>query len=243
MKRFASVVLVVACFPCFGQAPAFDVASVKLYDGTRVIGPRFRTSADSLTIRDTSLRDCIQGAYQLPQDRVIAPSWLNEIRLDIEAKAAGPVEEKQLFVMLQTLLAARMGLKAHIELRETPVYALTLAKGGPKFSESTSEGLMIVGKDKRGPSMQRISMGEFVKVLSQGFGRPFVDATGLQGRYDIRVDLTPYMPADGSQPDQMATVGILIAAFQEQLGIKVEARTDKIDMLVVDHAERTPNEN
>jgi uncharacterized protein (TIGR03435 family) len=56
------------------------------------------------------------------------------------AKAAAPADEKQLAEMLRALLAERMGLKAHTEQRESPVYALTVDKGGPKFHESTSEG-------------------------------------------------------------------------------------------------------
>jgi uncharacterized protein (TIGR03435 family) len=37
--------------------------------------------------------------------------------------------------------------------------------------------------------------------------------------------------------------GILITALQETLGLKVESRKDNIDILVVDHAERTPTAN
>jgi uncharacterized protein (TIGR03435 family) len=41
----------------------------------------------------------------------------------------------------------------------------------------------------------------------------------------------------------MDGVGIMLTALQEQLGIKVESRKDKVDMLIVDHAEKTPTEN
>ncbi len=42
--------------------------------------------------------------------------------------------------MLRTLLTERLGVKAHVEQREMAVYALTVAKGGPRFSESASDG-------------------------------------------------------------------------------------------------------
>ena len=142
---------------------------------------------------------------------------------------------------LQALLAERMGVIAHIERKEVAVYALTLSKGGPKFSETTSEGPPDFSKDKTGTNAKRVSMSEFARVLSQGFGRPFVDATGLKGRYDIRIETISYTTAAPS--DAMDAVGIMVTALQEQLGIKVESRKDTVDMLIVDHAEKIPTEN
>jgi uncharacterized protein (TIGR03435 family) len=84
-------------------------------------------------------------------------------------------------------------------------------------------------------------MSDFARVLSQGLGRPFVDATGLKGRYDIRIETSSYITDALSYA--MDVVGIMITALQEQLGIKVESRKDSVDMLVVDHAEKTPTEN
>jgi uncharacterized protein (TIGR03435 family) len=205
-----------------------------------------RTSPDSLNIQGLSLRDCIQVAYRMPPIQVKGPDWLSDVRLDIVAKTAGPVDEQQLFAMLRTLLAERLGVKVHIEQREIPVYALTLAKGGPKFSESKTEG-PPAGRGKAGVwSFERFSMSDFATALSQALGRPVVDATGLKGRYDVRLDSTPYMAAataDGNKPSPADIPGILITALQEQLGLKVESRKDRIDTLVVDHAERTPTEN
>ncbi len=93
-----------------------------------------------MTIRGGSLKECIQFAWQVPETRVIAPAWMNDVRLDIVAKSAAPAEEKQFRMMLRPLLEERIGLKAHSEQRESSVYALTLDNGGPKFHESTSEG-------------------------------------------------------------------------------------------------------
>ncbi len=208
-------------------------------------GPRIRTSSDSLTIHGLSLRDCIQTAYQMPATQVTGPDWLSDIRLDIAAKAAGPVTEAQLYLMLRTLLAERMGVRTHVEQKEMPVYALTLAKGGPKFSESTTEGPPVFGHGKGGPNMQRVSMSELAMALYEPFGRPVIDATGLKGRYDIHLDMTSYRPAptaDGN-PGSMDMVSVMITALQEQMGLKVEGRKQGIDVLVVDHAEKTPSEN
>ncbi len=65
---------------------------------------------------------------------------------DIDAKVAGEdvaaygkLSRDDRYQMLQTLLAERFHLKAHIEKREMPVYELVVAKGGPKLKEATAE--------------------------------------------------------------------------------------------------------
>ena len=108
-------------------APAFEVASVRLFAAEGNRRPPVPT-ADSLTIRGLTLRECIQMAYRMPTPQVVGPDWMNDARLEIAAKTAGPVDEKQIYLMLQTLLAERMGVRSHMERRDMPVLALTLAK-------------------------------------------------------------------------------------------------------------------
>jgi len=234
------------------NTPAFEVASVRLADpGGRAFGPPVRTSPDTLTIRGLSLRNCIQMAWQMNPTQVSAPDWMNDVRLDIVAKSSGPVEEKQLYVMLQGLLARRLSLKVHMEKKETSVYALTLAKDGPKFTKSTTDGPPEMTKDKDGVAIgKHLTMSDFAAQLAQPFGRPVVDSTGLTGRYDLRMDVMSSVgaemaaaTAEGRQLNQMDVVGVMIRALQEQLGLKVEALKDSIDFLVVDHAEKTPTDN
>ncbi len=62
---------------------------------------------------------------------------MTDPRFEITAKASGSPNETQMRVMLRKLLADRLGLKTHTDSRNMQVFALTLAKGGPKFQEST----------------------------------------------------------------------------------------------------------
>jgi uncharacterized protein (TIGR03435 family) len=65
--------------------------------------------------------------------------------------------------------------------------------------------------------------------------RVVVDRTGLSGVFDIELHWTPLQAAD--------TAGVtLFAAIQEQLGLRLEPTTAKVDLLVVDHVER-PTQN
>jgi uncharacterized protein (TIGR03435 family) len=223
--------------------PAFEAASVKLATEETMRGPgrRIQTSPGSLVTHGLSLHACILWAYNGPA-QVIGPDWMDDVRLDIVAKAATPVGDKQLYLMLRTLLTERLGLRTHVEPREMPVYALTVAKGGPKFSESTTEGPLSAVMDKGVMVAQHASMTELATEMSgKFFDRPVVDATGLKGRYDIRLDIRALGGANPQDRMDMATA--MMTALQQQLGLKVEGRKGTVDVLVIDHAEKVPTEN
>ena len=153
----------------------------------RAAGRRIQTTPNTLTTHGLSLRACIAWAYGMPA-QIIGPDWLDEVRLDILAKADKPVGDTQLYLMLRTLLIERMSLK------------------------------------------------------TQGFDRPVIDATGLTGRYDIRFDIAAAARA-ASQADPPDPAGTMMAALEEQMGLKVVSRKAPVDVLVIDHSEKRPREN
>lgn len=248
MKTTALSLVVFAGFHCLAQssepAPAFDAASVKLATEDSMHNPggrRIQTSPGSLITHGLTLRGCIMWAYNMPA-QIIGPDWLNDVSLDIVAKAATPAGDKQLYQMLRTLLTERLGLRAHFEKREMPVYALTIAKTGPKFSESTTVGPLVSGQDKGALVLQRISMDELAAEIGRGlFDRPVVDATGLKGRYDIRIDMAAVRSMN--QTDRMDAADAMMTALEQQMGLKLESRKGSVDVLVIDHVEKTPSEN
>ena len=255
MKTIAISFGLIACFQCMGQpaasAPAFDAASVRASAEARNEDPHIQTSPGSLVIRGMSLKFCIQWAYSLFPVQIDGPAWLKDVGFDIDAKAEQPADDTSLRLMLRTLLAERFGMKVHMEQKELQVYALTVTAGGPRFQESTTDGPPSHGRDKEGAMVaQRVSMAELVHELSGPLSRPVVDATGLKGRYDFRINTLPYVEAavavNGGKGDQVSDLdltSILITALKEQLGLKLEARRDKGAILVVDHIEKTPSGN
>jgi uncharacterized protein (TIGR03435 family) len=87
-------------------------------------------------------------------------------------------------------------------------------------------------------------MDEFVGILTQPLQSPVVNQTGLTKRYDFLLDMSPYLPTDrqpGDPPPDMA--GIMITALNEKLGLKLESKKAPIEILVIDHMEKTPTEN
>jgi len=246
MRTFSVALIAFTCLAQTAQEPAFEAASIKLAtaESRRTPGRRIQTYPGSLVTHGLSLRACLGWAYG-PTVQLVAPDWTSTVALDINAKAATPAGDKELYRMLRTLLETRMGLKAHTEKREMEVYALVVAKGGPKFKASETEGPLQVGQDKGVSVIQHASLGEFAAQLSDNvFDRPVIDATGLTGRYDIRFDMRSVLASQGpNKPDRADLATAVMDAIQEQMGLKVESRKALLDVVVIDHIEKTPTEN
>jgi len=147
-------VFFVAAVGCLAQAPSFEVASVRpspnAGNGMNELSEGLiRTSPGSLIVRGASLRVCIQWAYDIGPFQIEGPAWLKDAGFDIVAKAGAPTDDDHMRLMLQALLAERLRLRVHAEKKEMQVYELTLAKSGPKFHESTSEGPPVFSNQGR----------------------------------------------------------------------------------------------
>jgi uncharacterized protein (TIGR03435 family) len=229
-------------------------------------------AAGRLNITNMTVGTVIRGAYGL-QPYEMAPnasSVLNE-RIDIEAAAGRPVASgSQMQQMLQPLLAERFNLAVHREPREIDAFVLTLARAGRlgtkmKKSDRLCDNLgtaSIVffitppappGEPRAcgytGSGVGRIvgvglDMPSIISLLSS-VGRPIVDQSGLQDRYDIDVTYTPTPFSAGtlSQTGREPMPGVdpngpsLLNAIEEQLGFKLQPKKMPIPVLVIDHIE------
>jgi uncharacterized protein (TIGR03435 family) len=81
---------------------------------------------------------------------------------------------------------------------------------------------------------------QIADALARAAGRPVVDKTGLAGRFAWSVSYTPF-----SSDANAAATGPpdILAAVQEQLGLKLEPKKESLQVLVIDHVERVPSEN
>jgi uncharacterized protein (TIGR03435 family) len=240
--------------------PAFDVASVKASDmgqgregGGRGFGGRggggrgnIQVSPDTLTMRNVTLKNAIRWAYQVTEYQVSGPDWLDSAHFNIVAKSAGPANEDQLQLMMQTLLADRFKLALHRQTKEFQVYVLAPGKNGTKLQESKGDGEASIQNqpDRMSVSVQRTPISQMIDMLTPVLGAPVIDMTGLKGRYDITVNLAKYMadiqPGGGAPADPLS---IVIAALEGELGLKLESKKIPLDQLVIDHAEKIPTEN
>jgi uncharacterized protein (TIGR03435 family) len=230
-----------------------------------------------------------------PNELVGGPSWVRGEAFgydgyDIDAKVDDSLAEKfgkdcgpafyygrcgyrqQFTLMIQSLLADRFKLKLRRETRELPVYALVVAKGGPKFLQTKFE-VPDYAALARNPTLPRphappcpagflcrqdyMSMGQladFFSHISQ-IGRPVIDQTGLQGGYYIKLQFVrPQSQGQMSAAPEKGSAGMdnapplgpsgpdIFTALQQQLGLKLKPTKGPVEFLVIDHIER-PSEN
>lgn len=275
----ASACLALAACPCaFGQAdlsptdappklPAFAVTSVK--PNPKASGWRLSPTPDGWSGMGVSLLNLVQEAYLLVEPARIEgiPQWA-DAPFDIEGKvdeADAPAFQKlpydQKRLMLQALLAERFKLAVHYEPRTMPVFALTLARDGPKMKETTPEELpkgmnpeFGYVPHSRSGEFEGINMpiSSFIHQLTFWSGRMVVDKTGLTRRYDIKLNWSPDSDLgpghasvnDGHSPlTPPAPAGpSIFTAVQEQLGLKLEPGKAPVQVLVIDHVDQpAPN--
>jgi uncharacterized protein (TIGR03435 family) len=216
-----------------------------------------------------TLKMLLARAYKVKPGQISGPSWLGSERYTIQAKLSPETNTDQLRLILQKLLTERFQITLHIEVKETPVYRLKVAKNGPKLKPA--EALAHYENDEemrqasrkgaeanlakmtaameanarngirtptRSIGFARATMERFAEGLSSHLDRPVKDMTQLEGEYHFELEWTP----DNGMRDDTSGVSIF-TAIQEQLGLKLEAGNEPIELLVIDKAEKTPTSN
>jgi len=74
-------------------------------------------------------------------------------------------------------------------------------------------------------------MAQLAVALSPYVDRLVVDRTGLSGSFDLDLEFIP-------GPQRPASEQSIYSAVQEQLGLRLDPQTGKVDEFVVDSAER-----
>ncbi len=205
--------------------------------GGQFSGPHIRLVAKTLT-------NLIGLAYHRESYQFSgAQGWMTSERYDLLANAPGDSAPSQenLRLMLQALLADRFRLKVHLETKERPVYGLVVGKNGPKLKESTANEYSQTASGNRTAHMTfaKATMEQLASILSYSAGRPVFDNTGLRAFYDFTLNWTP--DYDQAPPPNSSGIDIF-TALQEQPGLKLEPQKARIEILVIDHAEK-PSEN
>ena len=320
LRRCCLVFLLAAAASAQTPAPplTFEVASIKpagplnpvaIQSGKMHIG--MKIDGAMVDIGSFSLKDLIRTAYEVKDYQISGPDWMNNLmgaeRFNVQAKIPDGATKEQVPQMLQALLADRFKLVVHRETKDHSIYALIVAKGGPKLKEAEPEpaapetpaepkkgetvinqgsntvrisGNMENGKGvtvSGGPQGQmrmsmangmmhmeaaRMSMAILAETITRFVDRPVVDMTDLKGDYQIILDLSMDdlknvaraagmggamgSPGDGAKSladSASDPSGSSIFASIQHMGLKLDPRKGPVEVIIIDHYEKTPTEN
>jgi uncharacterized protein (TIGR03435 family) len=259
----------------------FEAASVKpnktpfdLRSLAGRVGPPpdpINTNSGRFTVPRSYLLSFIAQAYGISGRQIAGgPNWLwspsNDDYYSIDATAGHPASRSEIMRMLQSLLADRFKLTTHHETREVPVYALVIAKNGPKFKavevspDDTPQMAVMGGRiESRKGTMSQLADQLTAMLIpwpptGSNTGSKVIDKTGLSGNYDFLVNWIPETQSGGGgggargggedtavpTPTGGTTV---FKVLEDQLGLRLEQQKAPVEILVIDHVERSPTEN
>jgi len=229
----------------------FEVASIKPFKPTDDRGGggiKPMAAGQGYDAVGASVRLMISLMYRMPMQHVTGgPGWIDSDLWDVKAKADKSYSLDDLHTMFQNLLADEFKLKFHKEIKQGPVYALMVDKGGSKMQVNTSPqdfeipiqggpGGITIGK--------RVPMEYLCYRLGQilrNDDRPVIDKTGLTGFYDFALKFLPELPPGfdkANLPPELLDRPNIFDALKDQLGLKLEAQKGPVEYYVIDSAEK-----
>ena len=220
------------------------------------------------TCRSVNVAGLILGAYNLNSYQTSFADWMRTTMYDIAAKVPAGATKEQLRQMEQHLLEERFKLKVHREPKEMSIYELTVGKSGLKMTESApdadlrqpEEGVVphLTLNQDRFPTFppgqggflgfnghyhwlaSNVATAQIVEKLRGVLNAEVVNGTQLTGRYDIDVMWAQSSLSPGSGTDNGPS---LQRALQEKLGLKLNSKKGRVEVLVIDHMDKTPTGN
>jgi uncharacterized protein (TIGR03435 family) len=206
------------------------------------------------------------------------PAWIQSDAYDIQAaipegsfSSTPTIRDPKLQRMVQSLLADRFKLALSREMKEMPVYVMTLkesatatskdtavwltkpmAEQGPMAAQiwSASENRQGLVAYENGETNARIygvnaRMSELAATLGRLLGRPVLDRTSLTSKVNFYLETFSEVGDLATPPLETRSsleIKSIMAELEKQAGIKLELSKEKIEVLTIDHIER-PSEN
>ena len=223
---------------------AFEVATIRRSDPNSARNG-FPTDGRHVACFGTTVKIILSVAYGIHVKQIVnGPDWISKDAYDVNGISDRPGEPSlaQMQQMYRKLLADRFHLVVHREVRDLPIYAVRIVRGGPHLSlAKPGEDLSTSNRQNGGQrTLKFINMPMSAFALNMNFymERPVVDQTSLDGAYDFTLAWT----FDDSKPASGDAAPSLFTALKEQLGLRFEAVTGAAEVFVIDRIER-PSEN
>lgn len=266
MKAILAAILLLGCVLVSVKAqsnpPKFDVATIKQsLPGPATTGFGLITQdAELISYKAISLKFLLMRAYGVKEFQISGPDWMDASRYDLTATLPPGTTADQIPAMLQELINERFRMTVRWDTKQEPVYALVIDKGGPKLklaADSTqgSEGAKPPASSASATSFQMpgATIAQLTGFLSRVMDRPVIDSTGLQGKFDIslNVSITDIYGTRAQQATEAATQSSptdadaprsIFTALRE-IGLRLNSQKTDIKVLTVVNADRVPTEN
>ena len=253
--------------PGYTPTLTFDIAVIRLApppDANFHVSVSSPPHSSRFEATNLPIKALLQIAYGWDAPVVDAPGWATDTLYNVQARSDEAADARLAKLTdnevrlekrnaIRVLLAERLGLKSHLETRNSSVYHLVVDKGGVKLqvapappppadgeapplpppsnlaAHGSQHGLEFVGSNE--------SMRAIIGALSTMVEAPVLDKTGLSGAYNFTLQFGREWSAH--DPDSWPSI---FTAVQEQLGLKLEAVHESVPNLVVDHITK-PTEN
>ena len=253
--------------PNYTPTLTFDVATIRLApppDAHFHVSVSSPPHSSRFEATNLPMKALLQIAYGFDAPVVGAPDWVANTFYNIQARSDEDADARLAKLTnnevrlekrnaIRVLLTERLGLKTHLETRNTSIYNLVVGNGGVKMqavptppppangeappapppadvqAHGSQHGLEFVGSNA--------SMRAICGVLSSMVEAPVVDKTGLLGTYNYTLQIGREWSAQ--DPESWPSI---FTAVQEQLGLKLEGVHESVPNLVVDHITK-PTEN
>jgi len=93
----------------------------------------------------------------------------------------------------------------------------------------------------------KVTMPEFIRLLSMVLGRTVIDKSGFTELFDVRLDFlpdetTPFLPPPPPGAAPLDSSPPILTAIQQQLGLRLESAKGPVEVIIIDHVEK-PTEN
>lgn len=245
---------------------SFEAASVKPSDqrARSAVVPGMPLPGGRWSAHRATLALILRSTYDLPLDRFVGlPDWALTERFDIVARAKTNVPAHELRSMAKRLLAERFGLRVRIGHRDASVYAITrindegglkagllpsscnanqsMPSGTPSATGKPNPcGTELISRLEGGGLRLQLRGRQLMDLVTLSgaradFDAPLVDRTELVGTFDIDFS---FQPPDVVQPGGLSTAPSFTTALSEQLGLKVQRRTEIVEILIIEALER-----
>ena len=194
--------------------PHFEVASVRAATPTpphtpiaaagEITGGPGTADPTRMTFTWVLVRRLLMSAFALPLDQISGSDWVmgQDARFDISTIVPAGATKEQTNEMLLNLLKERFHLTYHSEKKDFDLYALVVAKGGPKLKDAApADGTL---PDLPQPGSRAVA----APLDRDGFPQLPAGRPGMQGRGANGITRETY---------RMATPEMLLSSLQFQL--------------------------